>query len=219
MAYDAVVFDNDGVLTRLTDWELVRQSIRDTFAEFGAEASDDHVEDVLRATPERVRRVAGEHGLDPETLWRRREANAAAVQREAMLAGDKPLYDDFDALRALREDHGLDLGVVSNNQHETVEHVLDVHGVGDLFSTAYGREPTLSGITRKKPDPHYLDRALSDLRAEEALYVGDSGSDVEAAHNAGVDSAFVRREHRAEYDLSVDPTHEIASLHDLRDLV
>ncbi|MFB6097199.1 MAG: HAD family hydrolase [Haloferacaceae archaeon] len=219
MTYDAVVFDNDGVLTHLTDWAIVRESIRDTFGEFGVEADDEQVEQILRATPERVRRIAASHDLDPHDLWARREANAAAVQREALETGEKPLYGDVDALRTLRDDHDLALGVVSNNQHETVQHVLSVHDVGEFFGAAYGREPTLAGITRKKPDPHYLHRAIEDLGARRALYVGDSDSDVEAAHNAGLDSAFVRRSHRREYDLSVEPTHEIESLRELPTLI
>lgn len=219
MDYDAVVFDNDGVLTRLTDWGLVREAIRDTFQEFGADPTDDHVERILRGTPERVRQVAAAHDLDPEELWARREANAAAAQREAMELGEKPLYDDHDALTTLRTDYELPLGVVSNNQHETVRHVVDVHGLDDLFGAVYGREPHLEGIRRKKPKPYYIERALSDLNAERALYVGDSDCDVRAARNAGIDSAFVRRDHRADYALDSEPTHEIESLRELAEIV
>lgn len=223
MGYDAVVFDNDGVLTHLTDWDLIRGAIRDAFAEFGVTPADNHVEDALRGEPDRLHRLADHHGVDPDRFWARREAHAAAAQREAMETGDKPLYDDCAVLARLRARYGLKLGIVSNNQHETVEHVLDVHGIGHLFDTAYGRDPTFAGARRKKPNPYYLERALADLDAESALYVGDSDSDVRAAHNADsrtgptidVDSAFLRRPHRRGYRLDVEPTHEIASLREL----
>ena len=217
MAYDAVVFDNDGVLTHLTDWDLIRGAIRETFAEFGVDPHDEHVEDALRGEPERLYWLADHHGFDPDRFWARREAHAAAAQRDAMVSGNKPLYDDCAVLPQLRARHDLPLGVVSNNQHETIQHVLEVHGVAELFDTAYGREPTFDGARRKKPDPHYLNRALADLDVEPAttLYVGDSDSDVLAAHNAGVDSAFLRRPHRHGYDLDVEPTHEITSLREL----
>lgn len=215
MGYDAVVFDNDGVLTRLTEWDLIRRAIRDAFAEFDVDPDDAHVEDALRGEPDRLRWLANHHGFNLDRFWARREAHAAAAQRDAMESGEKPLYDDCAVLARLGVRHDLSLGIVSNNQHETVQHVLDVHGIDELFGTAYGREPTFAGARRKKPNPHYLNRALTDLDAESALYVGDSDSDVRAAHNAGVDSAFLRRPHRHRYDLSAEPTHEITSLREL----
>ena len=54
---------------------------------------------------------------------------------------------------------------------------------------------TVESLERKKPNTHYVERALSDLDADAALYVGDSESDVVAADRAGLDSAFVRRPH------------------------
>jgi len=46
--------------------------------------------------------------------------------------------------------------------------------------------------------------------------VGDDESDVVAAHRAGIDSAFIRRPHRRDADLDVEPTYVIDDLHDLR---
>jgi len=59
---------------------------------------------------------------------------------------------------------------------------------------------------------------LSDLRADTALLVGDSESDVVAARNAGIDSAYIHRPHR-DGALTVTPTYEIDSLSDLPDVV
>jgi HAD superfamily hydrolase (TIGR01549 family) len=217
--YDAVVFDNDGVLTHPTREEIVREAVAETLAEFDIDADDEAFEHVYAANPDPVASLASDHGVDPERFWARRERNVAAAQRAELESGAKPLYDDFDALHALREDLGLPLAVVSNNQHETVEHVVDVFDLDGVFQTAYGRDPTLDGLRRKKPEPHYIERALSDLGVEEALYVGDSGVDVLAADAAGLDSAFVRRPHRERYDLPAAPTYEIDGLTDLLDVV
>ncbi|MGM0590562.1 MAG: HAD family hydrolase [Halobacteriota archaeon] len=211
MPYDALVFDNDGVLTMPTPMDLVRTAIHNTFVEFGVDPSEDDVSGALNGSLTHLRRVCRNHDVDVDAFWTRREARAAAIQREALEDGRKPLYDDFDALYNL----DADLGVVSNNQHETVEHVVEVFGLQDLFRTTYGREPTVAGLRRKKPTPYYLKRALADLDADRALYVGDSNVDVIAATRAGVDSAFIRRPHRADYPLAAEPTHEIDSLYDL----
>ena len=70
-----------------------------------------------------------------------------------------------------------------------------------------------------KPETHYLERALDDLGTRSALYVGDSTADVLAAHEAGLDSAFVRRPHRDGYALPDEPTYEIDRLTELSGLV
>lgn len=213
--YDAVVFDNDGVLTRLTDLDVLSRAIETTFAEFGITDPDRaDVEALYGVTIEDVRRICGRYGLDPAAFWRRRDRNAALAQHAEVRAGRKPLYEDADVL------HGLDqaIGIVSNNQAETVSYIIDYYDLpgGDV---CYGRPPTLDGLRRKKPNPYYLRRALAALDTENALYVGDSASDIVAARRAGVHSAFVRRQHRRDIELPEPPTHEVEDLHELVDVL
>jgi HAD superfamily hydrolase (TIGR01549 family) len=216
--YDAVVFDNDGVLTRPTATATVRAAVRAAYRDCGVEPTAETVDAAVDGAPGRVATACANCGIDHDDFWRRREERTAAAQRRAMETGAKPLYDDVEAAVNL----DVPLGVVSNNQHETVEHILRVFGLDDVFETAYGRAPDVRGMRRKKPSPYYLNRALSDLSdlgVENPLYVGDSNVDLVAASRAGVDAAFVRRPHRADYSLVRQPTHELASLSELRRLV
>jgi|GEM_PF-2508059 len=64
-------------------------------------------------------------------------------------------------------------------------------------------------------EDYHNDRALDDLGAESALFVGDSESDVVAAHRAGLDSAFIRRSHCADATLSTAPDYEVENLYDV----
>lgn len=211
MGYEAVVFDNDGVLVRPTDPRVLKRAAARTFEGLGVDPPADGCDAVANGSLDGVTRACERRGLDPAAFWAACEARAAAAQRAALATGEKPLYGDVTALR----DIDRLLGLVSNNQHATVEAVLDVFDLADLFATAYGREPSLRGLRRKKPATHYLDRALADLGVapDDALYVGDSNDDLRAAAAAGVDAAFVRREHRADYDLAAEPTHVVESLH------
>ncbi|MGM0372196.1 MAG: HAD family hydrolase [Halobacteriota archaeon] len=217
MTYDAVVLDNDGVLTTMTDRSVMVRAVRGAFQDMGV--PDPDPEDVERliygVTPEILQAVSDRYGLAPRPLWYRRDMRSSLVQEREVRAGRKALYRDFEALEAINRP----LGIVSSNQHRTVAAILEQHDIGHYFETVYGREMDPESLARKKPDPYYLDLAIADLGAKNPLFVGDSESDVQAARAAGVDSVFIRRDHRAETELAVPPTYEIESLAELPDIV
>lgn len=214
--YDAVLFDNDGVLVKPPERDLLRESALSAFDEFDVDPDQVHLDAVTHsATPDGYRQVCDAYGFDPDAFWKARDGAASRMQLREIRAGRTTTYDDIDALSSFERP----LGLVSSNQQATVEFMLDYFDLGRHFETYYGRPPTVDGIRRKKPNPHYVELALADLDVEGALFVGDSESDVVAANNAGLDSAFIRRPHRTDYDLSVDPTYEIEGLPEIFDIL
>ncbi|MFB6192294.1 MAG: HAD family hydrolase [Haloarculaceae archaeon] len=217
--YDAVLFDSDGVVVEPPARETQTEATRAAFREVGvADVDPGHVAAVVDgATLGDLREIRSAYDLDPEAFWAARERLDERSQFDAFRAGERDRYDDVAAIADLPAARG----VVSNNHHSTIEFVLEFFGLGSLFDTHYGREKTIESLRLKKPNPHYLERALADLDAAdgEALYVGDSGSDVLAARRAGIDSALVRRPGRRTADRRVTPTHEIGTLHELADIV
>ena len=217
MSYDTVVFDNDGVLVGRTSFDVLEDATRETFERFGVDDPDPgHVEDMtIGATPTTVDAVCEAYDFSPLKFWRARDRIVSEAQQEEARAGRKTPYDDIDTLAEL----DVSMGIVSSNQQATVDFLLDHFGLRDMFGTAYGREATIGSLTLRKPDPHYVELALSDLDADSALFVGDNESDIRAAENAGIDSAFIRRPHRTDWELNVWPTWDIDSLDDLQDIV
>ena len=212
--YDGVIFDNDGVLVPVCEFDVFREAAHRTFDSFGVDPADEEVRDVATvAQPDRVREICATHGLDPEGFWARRDRNNHLAQRREVAAGRKVPYDDTHVALSL----DVPTGIVSSNQHETIEFLVDRFDWS--FGTYYGREHSLAGVERKKPNTHYVDRAVADLGVSNPLFVGDSASDVQVAENAGLDSVFLRRTHRAEYDLPVEPTYELDSLAGLPSLL
>lgn len=215
MEYDAIIFDNDGVLVTPTDRRLWNRASRLAFQDLGVpDVADVHLSRLDGYCLATLVRVCERVGVNSDAFWKRREAYAARAQRQHIRTGIKEAYDDIGALR------GLDptVGIVSNNQQETIDFVVDHFGLDAVVDTHYGREPSLDGLTRMKPNPHYLRRAIEDLGATNPLYVGDSGVDMAAAADLGIDSAFVRRPHRERYEPTPNPTHEVDSLTQLRRL-
>jgi len=211
--YDAVVFDHDGVIVGRTPFDTLREAAWNAFERQGVPDPDlAHVDDVaVGVDPATLTDICERYDVDPAEFWRVRDQTAAEAQIAASRAGKKTPYDDVDVLSHL----DAALGIVSSNQQATVDDLLGHFGLADRFEVVYGREPSIASLSRKKPSPYYLERALADLDASTALFVGDNESDVRAADNAGIDSAFVRRPHRRETELSTQPTYEIADLHDL----
>lgn len=218
--YRSIVFDVDGVLlTRHPDNPAVyRQPVAETFREFGTEPSRTDLDAFVgSATVDGMQRVCDAHGVQFEEFWPRREHHVSTLQQHMMAQGERTLYDDCSVLAELSVTY--DLGIVSNNQHTTIEQMVEQFELGAHFATSYGREPTVDGFRQMKPETHYLERALEDLGTRAALYVGDSTCDVVAAREAGLDSAFLWRSHRDGYDLGADPTYEIESLSELVGIV
>lgn len=216
--YDAVVLDSDGVLVGLSGPDLLSRAVDLTYRAVGVEAPSeaDRAALGLGTTRDRVRAACERHGLDPAVVWARRDRTISALERAAIRTGEKPLYDDVEALSAL----DCPLGVASNNVHATVDCVLDRAGLTDRVGAVRARRPRLDSLARRKPDPHLLDRALADLGVDagRALFVGDSASDVAAAERAGADAALLARPDR-DPTVDVAPDHTVESLSALPALV
>lgn len=215
MTYDAVVFDYDGVLMEPTPLPVLYDAARATFRDAGV---DPPVEDEVRNLAIRVdiewfRNTCERYGLDPDEFWHARDTNASDHQIDLVERGQKTLYDDHSAISEI----DLPRGIVSTNQQRTLDHHLAFHDLEKHFHTVYGREPHPESLWKKKPNPYYLEQAMADIGAETALFVGDSTSDIEAAHNAGVDSVYINREHNG--PAGVEPTYEVETLHAIHNII
>lgn len=213
MQYDAVIFDSDGVLLEVGGEHyshLLDEAAEEAYQAFGVEPSGADLNALRSGAPDDVRAAAQKHGIDAEALWRKREERCTQKQVVQVESGDRSIYEDVEALHDLAGE--ATLAVVSNNRQDFIDYLADNH-YPDVFDLHYGAEPTLDAINRRKPAPHYLEKAIDVLGVENVLYVGDSQIDVEAANALGVDSAFLWRPHReGEYSLDVEPTYEVEAV-------
>jgi HAD superfamily hydrolase (TIGR01549 family) len=212
--YDAVVFDNDGVLTTLVDRSVLRGAAEEAFAAFDVDPDPADVDRMtVGVSPEDLAAVCDRYDLSPDEFWRVRDERSSRAQIEAVHRGEKRLYEDVAAVGVI----DLPRGVVSSNQQATLDFLFDHFSVDSWFRTVLGREPVPESIELKKPATHYVERALEDLAvdADRTLFVGDTWVDVVAGDRAGCDTAFVRRPHRREHTVETPPTYEVETLDEL----
>ena len=217
MTYDSLLLDHDGVIVTLGDTAALVEAAHTSLQDVGIENPPDDVVDTLSISvaDDELREICERYGLDPDRLWRHRDDRVEEALRAETTAGRKAPYDDVDVLGGLP----VPMGIVSNNQTRIVEFVLEHYDLRDHFGTIHARSPTRESLTRKKPRPTFLNDAMTDLSVSNPLYVGDSESDVIAGKRAGLDVAFLRRNHNTDTSLAVEPTYEVSGLDEVSALV
>lgn len=213
--YDSLLLDFDGVLVTVLDRERRLAACWDAVVGgFSTNiALDRETVTTLShsVSPDRVQSMSYQLDVAPETLWQLRDDLLERVLTDAAAKGRKRPYPDVAALAKL----DVPLGIASNNQRRIVEYILDEYEFREQFETVHAREPRLESLQHKKPEPTLLERAHEDIEGSNPLYVGDKQKDIIAANRAGMDAAFVRRDHNSDRALNPVPTHEITSLDDL----
>jgi HAD superfamily hydrolase (TIGR01509 family) len=83
-------------------------------------------------------------------------------------------------------DTGRTVAIVSNNSHDAVNAYLNTHHLADQIDYISARTP--ADTARLKPHPHLVTLATHALDAEPTtcVLIGDSITDIQAAHAAGV---------------------------------
>jgi HAD superfamily hydrolase (TIGR01662 family) len=138
---------------------------------------------------------AGRTATDPLEVLRDAGAQSARGGHlaEGMLAAAElicvesatPTKGVEDFLRGCQA-RGISVAIVSNNSEAAVRKYLDAHGLTETIAYFATRDPSDAALM--KPNPHLLRLALAELECNtsDAVMIGDSRSDMQAAVAAGV---------------------------------
>jgi HAD superfamily hydrolase (TIGR01509 family) len=149
-----------------------------------------------------------------DELAARVEAEMADYEVAAAPTADPTPYT-HQVIASARES-GRTIGVVSNNSPRAVNAYLDRHGLSDGISRVIAR--TSHNPALLKPSPHLISKAVRGLGATpaESALVGDSLTDIEAAHSAGVASiGYANKPGKREHMTQLAAGAVIASMADL----
>lgn len=150
----------------------------------------------------------------PERYWKEADEDWLKLYEE-----EKPaLHHDATRCLTALKGRGLKIALVSNGSKDRVESELERFGVRALFdSMEFGERKE-----HLKPSPYMLEKTLAALgiRPTEAVYVGDSPADIQAAKNAMVPSiALARGPIQADRLRAEKPDHLFGGLDELTEFL
>ncbi|MET9931930.1 MULTISPECIES: HAD family phosphatase [unclassified Streptomyces] len=176
-----VLFDFDGpvcdVFAGLPAPEVAREltallAAQDEAAGAKAARADDPVE---------VLRIAHEAGSE---LGQRVERALTAAEVRAVALAGQPTPGAAEALRATRA-AGRGVAVVSDNSAECVQAFLELHGLQEYVTEIVGRPSEQPHLMRPNPFPLITAAERMHVDVTSCTLIGDSLTDVQAAHAAG----------------------------------
>lgn len=132
---------------------------------------------------------------------------------------EKELITYPNALNIVKylKSQNIRLGIVTSKAEEVAISNIKTVGLDGFFEFVIGYE----SVTNHKPNPDGLLLALEKLnvKAEEAIYIGDHENDIKAAKKAKMLSCGVTYSHRLEDLLFENPTYVIDDLINLEDII
>lgn len=184
MTVRAVLFDFDFTLGDSAD--AIVHCSRAAFADMG----------LLPASPAAIRRTIGLTlqesfrvlTLDPAAARADEYTRCYVAHADRVMTAMTTVYEPAGRVLASMRSRGVGTAIVSTKYRYRIESILDHCGLAGAVDVIVGGED----VSRHKPDPEGLERALAGLgvTGDEALYVGDHPVDGRAAAAAGV--GFVR---------------------------
>ncbi len=178
----AVIFDLDGTLT--DSLESIKVSADKAIGEFGfgpytKEQYKYFVGDGADTLIERCLVAGGDKGL---AYFDRAFVEYQKIFQEYCMYRVVP-YDGIKELLAALKERGIKIAVLSNKPHERTKDVIyTLFGEG-YFDVVQGQ---IAGM-EKKPSPAGVFHILKqlELTAEDVLYLGDTGTDMQTGKTAG----------------------------------
>ncbi|MCF7862005.1 HAD-IA family hydrolase [Candidatus Woesearchaeota archaeon] len=207
-----LLFDLDGVL--LDSSKAIVKRFNEAMTEFGYDEWE----------PQSIRNTIGRPLVE---VWKDMDPDISEEKINQMLG-----FFRNDYLKLLMKNTEVYPGVIKTLHHLNQDHIMAIVtnkrtietiplikaiGIYEFFTKVYGADI----VSDPKPHPEMLQLALKELKIEkeDAIMIGDSVSDIKAAHSAGIECAVVESGFGLIGDmLEYEPEYILNTVEDLKDL-
>jgi pyrophosphatase PpaX len=189
--YDTFLFDWDGTLARTL--ELWIEQLGRQYRNYGLQVSQ---KDIVRGFGDLKAPV--KHGLPAHLLSEMQEAVNDGVRGKLQ---DVALFDDAERMLRHLKEQGKQVALITTSLRHNMDMVMGRHGIEEVFDIIV----TSEDVRSHKPDPEGINFAVEHLGADKTrtIMLGDSGFDLLAAKNAGIDSVlFYPEPHWSMHDIA-----------------
>jgi beta-phosphoglucomutase-like phosphatase (HAD superfamily) len=193
--YDVYIFDLDGTITDTTAVWI--QIFRECLEKLGVDTSVIADDEIAKHTHDWKATI--DLGLSPDDVPKLAEYAKELANKRLPSAEQFPrAYETLEAIRA----KGKKLAIFSTMDRPIFEPAMEHNNLYDVA------QATVAGtdVPNRKPAPDGILKALEDLGVSEkeysrVMYMGDKDTDIQAAHNAGIDAIlFYPPIHQEIYD-------------------
>jgi HAD superfamily hydrolase (TIGR01549 family) len=184
---EAVLFDVDGTLIDSNDAHA--RAWVAAFAEAGYDVPFERVRPLIGMGGDRLLPAAVPGLSDDREPGKAIAARRAAIFKERELAAIQPTRGARELLEAVRK-RGARVVVATSSKKDDLDELLARGELGPLIDVA----STSDDAEASKPAPDIIEAALAKahVAAKNAVMVGDTRYDIEAAHRAGVACVALR---------------------------
>lgn len=220
MTYGSVIFDMDGVILdfrgdnfkwkyNAVEMALKREGLEKDFSrsELDAFIGDKGMQEMIK--------ISNKYGLEPRKVWEIIAEETSKARGQMFKQGKFKLHPHVENTLELLQEEKVLLGLISNAPEIAVKETVSFFDLKHFFKF-YRGITDFDDLTQRKPHPDHLVYAEAELKREPYLFVGDAESDVMAAKNAGIDSAWVNR---TDSSSDLRPDYEMSDLNGLAEIV
>ena len=215
--YDGIIFDQDGILIDSgIDKFYWMDEIRAREArKKGFDFSVEDAKKLVKAnSPEPVEKLLKQKGMN----WKHIKQLELAVENEKIEKIEHGEIGLFPHVREVLNRTDKRKAVVTNAPLLSTRLNLRYFGISKEFEivNAPHTEDMKDFFNRKKPKPVMIRETIERMNLENPLMVGDTGSDLKAAENAGIDSLHINS---YGFETDVEPTYKADSIKEVLEIV
>jgi phosphoglycolate phosphatase len=207
-----IIFDLDGTL--IDTLPNIANAMNSTLENFGFESKElTTYQSLIGGGSKSMVQYITPQGVDVEAIY-----SYYLEEYQNTLTKDTTAYPQVHSFLKVSQAKGIKLAVVTNKHHEHANSLLASIFPDIKFSAVFG----LVNNASKKPSPETSFKALKQLgkTANEAIFVGDTLTDMKTAKAAGINSIFVEWGYGDKQSLyECPPVHSIKNINELASLV